>query len=108
VSTGLTVARVHQPVFAVRQVEDSMKCSKRLLGILTLTAGLVTQANMCSGASWEGTDDFSGGMDKWNTTYIHPGQPSDGLYVNGGHLEFIKTATTTSYEGSGALLSIAQ
>ena len=69
---------------------------------IAIVLGLITQPSF--GAAWEGTDDFSGNLAKWDTTYIHPGLPSDGFFLSNGHLQFIKTATTTSYEGSGALI----
>jgi len=81
-----------------------MQKTKAVCGILAVTAGLMMHPHICGGASWEGTDDFSGSLAKWDTTYIHPGQPSDGFFLSGGHLQFIKTVTTTIYEGNGILV----
>ncbi|HSU56285.1 MAG TPA: hypothetical protein VLT36_19655, partial [Candidatus Dormibacteraeota bacterium] len=77
---------------------------KNTLGILTLNACLMGLTSTSRAAAWEGSDDFSGTLARWNTDYIHVGQPSDGFFVSGGHLQFIKTVTTTNYESSGALI----
>jgi hypothetical protein len=71
--------------------------------LAAVAAGL-TVLQACSGATWEGTDDFSGGLAQWDPTYQHIDNPSDGFFVTGGHLQFIKTLTTTNNGGSGALL----
>lgn len=54
-------------------------------------------------AVWEGADDFSGTLAKWDTTYVHVDQPADGFFVSGGHLQFIRR-TTTADDGSGGAL----
>lgn len=74
------------------------------LGALAIMAGLIAQQPNCSAAVWEGTDDFSGTLAKWDTTYIHSDNPSDGFFLSGGQLQFIKTTTTTDYSGSGAVI----
>jgi len=81
-----------------------MQKTKALFGVFAVTAGLIMQSHICRGAAWEGTDDFSGTLAKWDTTYIHYSQPSDGFFLSGGHLQFIKTVTTTGYESSGLLI----
>lgn len=77
-----------------------MKLTSTLFADLavTLALGLMMQPGPCLGAAWEGTDDFSGTLAKWDTTYIHPGLPSDGFFPTNGYVQFIKTETT------GALL----
>lgn len=72
--------------------------------VVAIVSGVLTQLEPCFGAAWEGTDDFSGTLAKWDTTYIHIDNPSDGLFLSGGHLQFIKTATTTDHSGSGAVI----
>jgi hypothetical protein len=85
-----------------------MTISKRALAIAVFitSLGMMVQLDPCEGASWEGTDDFSGTLAKWDSTYIHPNpsHPSDGFVLNNGHLQFVKGTTTSSWGGSGILI----
>ena len=71
-----------------------------LLGILAISAAFATQVHA---ASWEGSDDFSGTLAKWDTTFAQADRPTDGFFLSGGQLQFIRTMTTTNYESSGVL-----
>jgi hypothetical protein len=81
-----------------------MKRIKEIFGTLTIMAAVAIQAHFCSGASWEGMDDFSGTLAEWDTTYIHISRPTDGFYLTNATLQFIRTVTTNSYESSGILI----
>jgi hypothetical protein len=69
-------------------------------GILAISAALATQVHA---ASWEGSDDFSGTLAKWDTTFAQADRPTDGFFLSGGQLQYIRTVTTTNYESSGVL-----
>src|SRR5262245_33475513 len=74
------------------------------LVVFVIAAGVMTQLELCFGAAWEGTDDFSGTLVNWDTNYIHFENPRDGFFLAGGRLQFIKTTTTTDYSGSGGVI----
>lgn len=81
-----------------------MKLSTACLGAFAVVTAVALMTEQCHGAAWEGIDDFSGTLDKWDTNYIHIDNSRDGFFLSGGHLQLVKTATTTEHSGSGAVI----
>ena len=73
-----------------------MKTIKTILGIALMVFTLFK----ADAAAWEGTDDFSRDLAKWDTIGMHYTLPSDGLFLTNSCLQFIKSATSTNLADS--------
>jgi hypothetical protein len=76
-----------------------MKTKKLLFGTLTITAGLMTLLQPCSGQSWVGTDNFSSGIStNWTVYQQRQGQMS--VVGTNGHVSFIVPISTVDEQSA--------
>lgn len=76
-----------------------MTATKSLLGILTIAAGLMTQAGFTYGASWVGTDGFSSAIySSTNWTFLQQALGQMTIQVTNGHASFLDPTSTTDHE----------